>query len=455
MKKILLFSLSTIIGFGALAQRNNATMMLKPMPNKLKANEAVDANPNLKNGMKPHSTNGKKTRATSRWYSYVSALDTLNGGNGTVINNIKGQRIWQDSTVKQLFTSGAGTINYSSYYNVLDPMAPAFNDVFNYPDQMQIGPTNTYTVDTVVVWGSYLRPKGGNPDTLIISLVKGSATAANNDILYYNPGKTSFPEMLTNNYVTGIGADTMMVLPTLDPDITKRIAKNKNQSYVFKKVLTDADTSSFVTPYDFAIPTALAGEAGEMVGVSVTYKSGNPWIANVDTVSKLNNFLGIYSEHTAGAAQPYYGNSPDFDLNMSGSMFSFAPEDYFPSFFIEGWNSTAVGTEIAWIDYHLNCTTCGTVGVNDVKNKEVNASVFPNPATSNVTFEINLTNSAKNVTIELTNTVGQLAKHVNVGAINSGDAHTVDMNVTGLPKGIYFYTINADGQTYSNKLMIK
>lgn len=455
MKKILLLGLTAIIGTGAIAQQNNSSILLKGNTSRLKDIPTNDAKPMMKTHKSvPSSVNGKKTRATSRWYSYLNAIDTSKGGGGVVINNARGQRIWQDSTVQQVFTSGAGTVNYSSYYNVLDPQAPLFNDPNYYGGEMQIGPTNTYTVDTIVVWGSYFRPKGGNPDTLIISVVKGSATAANNDILYYNPTKTSFPEMITNGYVSGIGADTVMSMATFEADSVKRIAMNSNQSFVIKKVLTDADTSSFITPFTFKLPTPLAGEADRQVGVSVTFKSGGTWIPNVDTITNLNNFLGVFSEETNGAAQEYRGNSPDFDANMSGSMFSFAPDSYYPSFFIEGWNSLTVGTELAWVDYHLNCTSCGTVNVNDV-NSNIDISAFPNPATSEVSFSLNLQESAKNVTIQLTNTLGQVLKQIDLGAVSANNTEKATINVNSLPKGLYIYTINADGQKLSNKLLVK
>jgi hypothetical protein len=284
-------------------------------------------------------------------------------------------------------------------------------------------------------------------------LCKGSTTTAQNDILFYNIGKTAFPEMLTNNYVTGLGNDTTMSLATFTADSVKRIAKNSNQTYVIKKVLTDADTSSSISPFVFNIPTPLACEAGKLVGASVTFKSGNPWIPNVDTVSKLNHFIGVFSEEFAGQAQEYRGNAPDFDRNMSGSMFSFAPDTYYPSFMIEMFNTTAVGTELAWIDYHLTCTSCFVVNTNDIVS-DISVTAMPNPANSLVNISMNLKESAKNVTIEISNALGQVVKTVYMGAVNAGIGVKSSISISELRSGLYIYTVNADGKKYSNKLMV-
>ena len=456
MKKILFIGLSAFLTYAAQAQENNQSIIFEKSTNRLTNYETNDSKLTLPTGLtKAHqTTNGKKTRAQDRWYSHVSAVDTMMGGNGAVIGNNSGVRIWHDSTVKQVFTGGAGTVNYSSYYNTLDPMAPVFNDPAAYGGLIQVGATDVYTVDTVVVYGAYVRPKGGNPDTLIISLVKNSANQATNDILYYNPGKTAFPEMLTNNYVSGIGGDTLMSMQTMEADSIRSIAVNTNQSYVFKKVLTNADTSSFITPFVFTIPTPLQAEIGRGVGVSVTFRSGNSWVANVDTISNLNNFIGVFSEEQTGLAQEYRGNAPDFDLNMSGLMFSWVRDSYYPSFFIEGWNTVAFDKEIAWVDYHVNCPTCKPVGINDISSN-ISSTVAPNPASDNVRFTINLVNAAKEVSISMTNLLGQQVKNVKVGAVSANNAQSVNVNVADLASGVYIYTIQADGAKASNKILVK
>ncbi len=459
MKKILFIGLSAFLTYAVQAQENNRSIIFEKSTNRLTNYETNDSKLTLPPGAtKAHSVSDKKTRATARWYSHVSAVDTMMGGNGAVIGNSNGVRIWHDSTVKQVFNNGAGTVNYSSYYNTLDPFAPVFNDPLNYPGLMKVGPTDVYSVDTVVVYGAYTRPKPNGPaDTLIISFVKNSANQATNDILYYNVGKTAFPEMLTNNYVSGIGADTAMSMQTFEADSIRSIAVNTNQAYVFKKVLTNADTSSFITPFVFTIPTPLQAEIGRGVGVSVTFRSGGTWIPNVDTISNLNNYIGVFSEEQTGLAQEYRGNTPDFDMNMSGLMFSWVRDSYYPSFFIEGWNTVAFDKEIAWVDYHVLCPTCGVIGNAAVSNvnSSISTTVTPNPATDNVKFTISLENSAKEVNITMTNLIGQQVKNVKVGAVSANNPQVVNLNVSDLSTGVYIYTVQADGEKMSNKMLVK
>jgi hypothetical protein len=451
MKKILLIALSGLTISTAIAQQNTSNILVSK-PITFVDKKTDEAKPILI-GNKNHDN--KKTRATKRWYSYVSALDTTLGGNGAVLNNSSGLLIWNDSTIKQLYSGNTlDLVNYSSYYNVLDPKATVFNDPAYYPEEFAVDNSKAYSVDTVVAYGVYRRPKGGNPDTLILSLVKSNSVVAQNNILFYNLGKTSFPEMLVNSYVSGAGSDTSMSMATFEgpTGAGDRIAKNFNSTYIIKKVLTNADTSSFITPFKFAIPTPLSVEAGKLVGASVTYKSGNPWTLN-DTVSKMNNYIGIFSEETDGAAQNYRGNSPNFDRSVSGCMFSTSPDSYLPSFFIEGKNNISFDKEIAWIDYHLTCSNCNTVSTSTISS-DIKVQVSPNPATTNVNFDLNLVESAKNIEISLTTLTGSLVKTQIVGALNANTSKSVKVNVENLAKGLYIYTINADGKKQTGKVSI-
>lgn len=79
----------------------------------------------------------------------------------------------------------------------------------------------------------------------------------------------------------------------------------------------------------------------------------------------------------------------------------------------------------------------------------------PNPASSSVNFNITLKESANNVTINLTNALGQTVKSVNIGSLNANQANSTQVKVSDLASGLYIYTIHVNGQTYSNKLMIK
>src|SRR5688572_19247471 len=101
MKKILFIGLAAFLTYAAQAQENNQSIIFDQGTNRLTNYETNDIKLKLPEGFRksvPYTD--KKTRAAARWYSHVSAVDTMLGGNGIVINNLSGVRIWHDSTVK-------------------------------------------------------------------------------------------------------------------------------------------------------------------------------------------------------------------------------------------------------------------------------------------------------------------------------------------------------------------
>jgi hypothetical protein len=84
----------------------------------------------------------------------------------------------------------------------------------------------------------------------------------------------------------------------------------------------------------------------------------------------------------------------------------------------------------------------------------MSVNVTPNPATENAKLTISLTEAAKNVSVTFTNAVGQQVKTMNLGSVNANDAQKFNVKISDLTKGLYIYTVNADGKKYSNKLMV-
>lgn len=76
-------------------------------------------------------------------------------------------------------------------------------------------------------------------------------------------------------------------------------------------------------------------------------------------------------------------------------------------------------------------------------------NVFPNPATSNVTFSIN-GNIAYNYTIYLMDATGRKIATQHVSNTNRSE-----MNLSGISSGLYFYTVVAEGSVLSSGKIIK
>jgi hypothetical protein len=71
--------------------------------------------------------------------------------------------------------------------------------------------------------------------------------------------------------------------------------------------------------------------------------------------------------------------------------------------------------------------------------------VYPNPSNGNFTIEAN-----KNMTLQVTNELGQLVRVVSVDALSGGK-----VNIEGLAPGLYFIVANVDGKTLHQKVLIE
>lgn len=83
----------------------------------------------------------------------------------------------------------------------------------------------------------------------------------------------------------------------------------------------------------------------------------------------------------------------------------------------------------------------GSTSTNDMSAIFNNVSVYPNPATSNATVDFNIS-EANNVSVVVSNLVGQTVMTENLGQLNAGQ-HNYSLDVAGLNSGMYLITITA------------
>lgn len=92
-----------------------------------------------------------------------------------------------------------------------------------------------------------------------------------------------------------------------------------------------------------------------------------------------------------------------------------------------------------------------SVGIQDPETDKVFVSnPYPNPATSQVSFDYNLPAGSQNASINIHNLLGAKVKEINISG-NSGKA-TIDVN--DLNDGIYFYSVNVDNQILETKRLV-
>jgi hypothetical protein len=78
---------------------------------------------------------------------------------------------------------------------------------------------------------------------------------------------------------------------------------------------------------------------------------------------------------------------------------------------------------------------------------------FPNPVKGSTSVKVTLAETS-NVSVEITNMLGQSVSVVNQGRLAAG-THNLKLNVTNLNSGIYFYTVTAGTQELTKKMIVE
>ena len=92
-------------------------------------------------------------------------------------------------------------------------------------------------------------------------------------------------------------------------------------------------------------------------------------------------------------------------------------------------------------------------GVKEVQNSVAGIEQnYPNPAKEFTSVKVTLTKSAK-VSLEVYNIVGQKVYEVASRDLSEG-THKIDLNVNGLKAGVYTYTVIANGERSTRKMMV-
>lgn len=77
----------------------------------------------------------------------------------------------------------------------------------------------------------------------------------------------------------------------------------------------------------------------------------------------------------------------------------------------------------------------------------------PNPAVNNARFDVTLSETS-NVSVIVTNLMGQTVKVLPTRTMQAG-VNTVNMNVSDLTSGVYFYTVEAGSEAITKKMIVK
>lgn len=386
-----------------------------------------------------HGSYANKTTAThtDRWYNYGDYFDAYltDEGNSAALSGVL---LWNDTLGEALYTSGLGHNRMVSVGSILMPWADGFNNPVYYNDEMMLDTLHGYTVDTLRIYGSHnINPaKTGVVDTLTITTEHGA-----------NIFKVRYTGM-TSRY----GVDTLRCADMRYDSVTNTGTYTAGSPVSTIKIpLTASMWGDTLTNGTFVltVPVNIVCAANEMAGMTLSFKTGDasfPTTLPGDTIEAFND---VYEYNS------FYPLSMFKQVGTNVAFAPYFPEDYnegvyktLPSFnngyatqYVPMWawstNSGASGSYLQhiYLDWHLKCTGCGTVGVNDMAVNTISAQGYPNPAGNQL--NVSFAQVSGTATVTLSNTLGQV---VATQQVSNGKA---TFNTANLPSGIYLYTINA------------
>ena len=462
MKKVLLTALAALsIGSAAMAQKIDGSGEFKYHAEGVKVNPFKAQKP-MKKGGEPVST----------WYDVIDMIEQSTAGGGL--------RRYVDFLVHDSlnkFVDDDGSVRYGgtvSVGHIFDPKDDLIQNTDN--PENQLSRFNSYKLDSVAFSYLYVRNvdqmndgMGGTVpvvDTVFVSYWRGPQirqAAFTDGTRYATPNSQAPHWNFANRMPSGYFAIDTFLLSSGANGIfdTTRVSNNNSgfENGWFSKI------SSIKAPEGVSVLANANGtNVNTLTAFSFTFKSGIPAVIGADTavfcyqldpatapagMRRTNYFgYGLYlNEGAIGWENTKYHNTP---------LLALKPYAYAT---INGWTGYVAGQafnneRFVQTFFHISVDTSNGkpgVGLNDMETVKIN-SVFPNPATSKVTVNMNLVNSA-DVTVTLTNLMGQEVTSLTFPNTPAG-TFELPMNTSNVNAGVYMINIKAGNYTASQKLVI-
>ncbi|MFI5149820.1 MAG: T9SS type A sorting domain-containing protein [Bacteroidia bacterium] len=354
---------------------------------------------------------------------------------------------FQDSSVKTVFASGTSNVWMMKAGGTLDPYSTKFS-----PNSLATG--NGYTLDTVWIGGHYEIHNATIGDTLYVEVSWGPIASS----WYAHLTKTTPVESFytSKNVVSTTSGNTS---PSAAP---------LNYSAILKHVFTAAD--SFAPnhlAYKFypLVPTGgpIWIAAGNVVAVQYTfvpkaaYSAGATYFSGVSpTAATMNSFLGIQFEDslytaTSGAS----GHQYFYDANGSNVSSYYGNKARYGKYTgaQAGLNGVSLALDNDGFAWAVSISSSLVTSTEEMNAYGLSLSQnIPNPFNGNTEIAYELGNNS-DVVFSVYDISGRIVMEQKEGTQAAGK-HTISLNASSFTKGIYFYSVKANGSSLSRKMII-
>lgn len=370
--------------------------------------------------------------------------------------------LFQDSTVFYSSDANKTRISYNQIGNILDLKSIYLKPE---PDGSQSGgtvpinhPIDPYNIDSVRIYGSYVRVEKSVDDTLYVWLTWGDSTDA--DIFTKRTLSSLWLGPLGKWKKYGYG-QTVIGAAAVDGNPIKPKAGTANYKLI-KRALTSADTSrgygyskAIGVKVDAAIP------AGKTVSCFYTY------VPNAATNTKDKVFYGfgtgVAKEINGFAASVFEQNKPAIDSLGSYKDYQIDPD---LSVISTGtrmtknarYNKVATSNSLVslpvstpYIEYKIRGKS--SVGITEHSSNFSLHQNVPNPFNDKTIISYNLKTQAKNVSLVVYDVAGAKLFEKTQAGQGAGN-YSVEIDRANLASGVYFYSLVVDGSRLTQKMII-
>lgn len=393
---------------------------------------------------------GKGAGAHKRTYNYVDHMALNNRDVRSSPDYVNIPYMWYNPDIYAIYDGGIkDTIRLASYGMVFQPYWTDYNNnPFSTPGIMIVEPTDNYTVDSIIVYGVYRRNalKPAVVDTLMISYTYGLGVG------------TNIPDFFYPDIAPRYGVDTL-ISAVLHYDSLRHVIKRPNPSsgpvIAFERILLHAADTAFSA---FSIAPAITIPAGNLFGVSVTFRSGETYIPYSDTAF-VSMAINPFNPYKYGMFRPaiYKERPSGFPIyvkhNYNSGQFVQLPEypatpvEYTPTWLWTA-NGGASNNQFPDIDFVVSCPTCKSLDVPGPPSL-ITGKPFPNPSDRMLTIPL-IDNTINEVSIMVTNTLGQEIYRQQQKTNNKN----VNIETAQWRSGVYFISVLANGHSTTSRVLI-
>ncbi len=371
----------------------------------------------------------KKTRTSDEgWISYAYYLENY-WGEGTVTSG-SGNMLQIDTTGLVAFSSSDGSTVYDhpwvlSIAQTYDFEADFF-DLGTEEGVFSMTSTNSFTIDSISLGALYIR-NANYPSSTKDTVIVGILTNLDREETYSftNYDNTCFL-YVEHDPSTGVQSDaTVMIYKFPIDESNASVAVEGQEGYYYYA--------------DLEFPINLTNITGKAWHVAWTFKHGTDINMN-DTLANYSYMrFSTWADPQTTYDYTYDNESRCENLSHGGYVCNFTNgmgTYYYPGFMLTSYH-------YPYMYLKVSCDDCSFVGLEEMEKE--NITVYPNPATSNIT--VNLIGDEK-ANIQLFNLVGQQV-------YSETATNSANINVSGLRSGVYMLKVTQNGKIYTSKVVVK